>query len=399
MKNQLLLFLFLFVQMESHGATTFFVDKVHGKAFVQKGDEIIELKQFMEIPDGVDIFTEVGASLSYRDQFDHAFHLSGAARARLDAHMVELKSGYLLIQSRSFQLPHKVMTANSQTIFKDGEYVISFDPFVGKTQTLVIRGEAKLANILRPKLGVQIQNAQFSFIKNDFEDGTPRVSTQIGYSSYEKIMALFNGVRFFDKSEFERMKSIAYQRHQDNQKRRRSLASDIDKKPVVFIQDDQIVEVTPKKETKKSHSEDYLKQMQKKQLADRRTLQEKKARKMAPRVFKKPKKSNVKMRIFGGLPKGVSAPRMPRKRKVETVMKNRPRVVKKKNSKKMAQEIKNMRVPANTKANSGAWSNGSSNLFEKSLNRQENGQKRHSDSKLKLIEELQNYSQDYEKDF
>ncbi len=182
------------------------VSEIKGNAFYSLGGSTKVLKPGMYLPAKTEIFTEVGSQVAFNDYYDHVFYLSGGAHLIVYPNLVELKEGYLWVKSLAFDAlkgPLKVTTANSLIEHTKGEGIISFDTFSGKTQVLSIKGDFDLKNIRQEYQWTQVAEGQFSFIQDEYNKGTPRQSTPIGYASYKKVTSLFEGVDAFDKAKTE----------------------------------------------------------------------------------------------------------------------------------------------------------------------------------------------------
>lgn len=153
---------------------------------VKKGDTLFEFDE---------VFTEVGSQLSMRDSYDHDFHLSGSGYALILNRAIELKGGYLWVRSYSDRdEKFTVSTVNANTTYDNADFIISFDQDSGKTQLMSLKGQVEFANMVHSYLKYEVPAGKFSFISESYEDGSPRMPTPTGESTYRKVISLFDGV-------------------------------------------------------------------------------------------------------------------------------------------------------------------------------------------------------------
>lgn len=189
----------------SHNVTVV-ISSVKGNAFFSEGGSTKVLKTGMHLPAKTEIFTEVGSQISFNDYYDHVFYLSGGAHLIVYPNLVELKEGYLWVKSLTYDAlkgPLKITTANALVENRKGEGILSYDSYSGKTQVLSIKGDFELKNIHQEYQWTQVAEGQFSFIQDEYNEGSPRKATPIGYASYKKVTSLFEGVDAFDKKKAE----------------------------------------------------------------------------------------------------------------------------------------------------------------------------------------------------
>lgn len=202
------------------------VQEVSGGAFMTtpKG-QTIAVQKGQHIYDFAQIRTTLGAQVSFNDYYDHKFHLSGAGSIKFMNKVVELRRGYLWVQSLG-QNNHGfyIQTANAQVELSSGEGILSFDPGQDKTQFLSLKGGFIFGNLMDAQLNVKVQSGQFSFVDLEYQDGVPRVSTPVGQESFSKIVGLFNQVKPMDGTpEASRYQFIAH--GQEDEKPKRTPAS------------------------------------------------------------------------------------------------------------------------------------------------------------------------------
>lgn len=172
------------------------VAKVQGNVFVTSNQKTKKLDAGSYLYDFDEIFTEVGAELVFKDYFDHEYYVSGSSYISLLNKIVELKSGYVWVKSteetdEKFQL----QTVNSTVSYDGGEFIASYDPESGKTQILSIEGTHTINNNVYEFMKEKVSTGRFSFVKEDYENGAPRVPTPISSSAYEAVTSLFPNVK------------------------------------------------------------------------------------------------------------------------------------------------------------------------------------------------------------
>lgn len=170
------------------------VNSVVGRAFVSVDGRTQSLHQGDQIAAFAEVYTEVGAQITVSDYYDHKYHLAGSGHMQFLNKSVQLKEGYLWVQSFQDKLTFAVQTANSIASFKRGEGIISFDGASGKSQVLVKKGEWQYANSFSQSFAQTLSEGQFSFIMMEEAEGFPRPGTPIGYKSFKKIVSLFKNV-------------------------------------------------------------------------------------------------------------------------------------------------------------------------------------------------------------
>ena len=66
---------------------------------------------------------------------------------------------------------------------------------------MVLKGDFKMGNILHKvrHLDVVVADGEFSSIDNESNGGNPRTTTPVGYKSFQKVLALFTGIKPLDE--------------------------------------------------------------------------------------------------------------------------------------------------------------------------------------------------------
>ncbi len=167
------------------------VSYLKGNAFIINNGQTKSLKIGDPVYDFSEVITEEGSDLTINDYYDHKYHLSGSGQFKILNKIIELKRGFLWVQSFGKHQGFNVQTANAVMEYNYGDYLISFDVNKGKTQVVTVTGVATLTNTMFKDYPEDIKEGQFSFVWNEYENGVPRKSTPIGYASFQKLTRLF----------------------------------------------------------------------------------------------------------------------------------------------------------------------------------------------------------------
>ncbi|MGB0452081.1 MAG: hypothetical protein ACPGJV_00080 [Bacteriovoracaceae bacterium] len=378
---------------------------VKGKAFITRNNMTSTLKAGSHIYDFDTIRTETGSSLSFSDFYEHRYHISGAAHLKVFNRMVELKAGYLWLVTGGKPHGYQVQTANGVLSYEQGEGVISFDPYVGKTQFLNVKGEFQFGNIVQQDIKTSVREGHFSYIDNSDEDssgsgGVPRRPTPIGYKSFQKIMGIFKGVEESKKVKAASISgvipAVSSQKPVSAPRENASVSKAYAQAGMKFKGNSQsrTIASTPKSGVGKIH---YIEDKSPKQSDMKSSINsylKSKMNKMKKDVDNKPwrpkytKKSNVKLRVFGKKP----AKRVPTSKPVLRV--------KKVKSVKVKNHVKESvtRMPASVPHinSKGFTPKKKEDPFEKSLMDNYKNQMRHDKETNSLINDLKSYRQDYQ---
>jgi hypothetical protein len=176
------------------------VSEIKGHAFIIVDGATKVLAPGDEIPKPGEVITEEGSQVTFSDFNDHLYHLSGSGQMAFSEKDVELRRGYLWVQSFNSYNDFQVKTANALTTFRKSDFIVSFDNVKGRTQVLSVSGKVDLSNLLETNLVQTIDSGNFSFVDLTYEEGAPRKPTMIGYKSYEKVVGLFGKVKPLDPS-------------------------------------------------------------------------------------------------------------------------------------------------------------------------------------------------------
>jgi hypothetical protein len=148
----------------------------------------------------VEILTEDdGSQISFVISMIILIIVSGGSHIKVMNKIMEVRDGHLWVQSENRREEFSVQTSNSNAYFIDGEFIVSYNSQSGKSQVLVVNGEVSYSNILEAHLKYPVQSGQFSFVEQNFENGRPRNPTNIGFKSFKTVMSLFEGVKPADK--------------------------------------------------------------------------------------------------------------------------------------------------------------------------------------------------------
>lgn len=404
-----ILLAFLFVSMGASFAKPkklAVVDEIVGNAFLIEDGKTKQLRVGDFLTDFSEIMTEESAQVSFSDYYDHQYHLSGSGHVKILNKMIELVRGYLWVQSyRATKIPFMVQTANAVIKFYDGESIISFDSYSGKTQIMVVKGDFRIGNILHKQrhFDVDIGDGEFSSVDNELHGGNPRTTTPVGYKSFQKVLSLFSGIKPLDEDNdlYREVKRIP-KKEKQALKVARKMA--VGKKERDSILKKYIQQQVPEKKTNGSGKFIYLRLDKKARERGKDTFtryygriikkleKEKKKKKVVKFKPSYKKKSGVPIYIF--TPR-VSFPVPGKKLKRLKRKKNLGRA-KGRYSKKMKRQAKRKRV---YKRKSRQQLQRERSEFEKTLVNEYKNQMRHSEEVNSLIEDLKSYEQDYKKNY
>ncbi|GAB4015814.1 MAG: hypothetical protein Fur0010_15200 [Bdellovibrio sp.] len=340
------------------------------------------LKQGDHVSDFCEIITEEGAQATYSDFYDHRFHLSGSGHVKLFNKLSELKSGYMWIQSPVSQGEYLIQTANAVVSFSQGEFITSFDPEIGKTQLLNVRGKSEFSNSLDRMMNVSLIEGHFSYIQNEQNEGYPRRPTPIGFASYKKVTSLFKGVEPLDGRQGEEFRAVATTTVAE-----RGVASVGFEAPVMESRVDNEGQITILRkhdtEERKQKAEVLLNSYKEKVY---KLVEKTKPKKFAPDYTKK---ANVNFRVFGQ--KGQKATTV----KANTIAPVAERKISSITSQPSSRD--GARTPASV--GDMAPTIHKDSAFESGIVDQYKKQMRHSQEVNNLIDRLKSVDMDYQKDY
>ncbi len=365
------------------------VSTTSGTVFVIKNGNTKMVQNGTKLWQGDELITEEMGSVTFIDYYDRQYHMSGSAHIELEQNEFKLNRGYVWVQS--YQQEHTLVmrTANGLGQFNYGEGIFSFDNVAGKTQLLSVTGKFTISNILDPQFSIPVQTGQFSFVDSKLNDGRPRDATQIGYKSYEKLVGLFPNVKTESQYMADQKRAIA------KKTARRVIPN---RSPASAPSSGKFqVKASPKPVVKNTDglSRDLINLYNNGNSVTSMTPIKKKTR---VRVFRG---SNVKTRVFGK--KHIDS--------TPSVVTNKiPRPVVKKTSYNKSDVMKVVHeVDTEVENRKMSWTNSTASkenyvsrkpaAFESSLKTHYKKQKRHPEEVNKLIDELQNYKDDYQKKY
>ncbi len=195
-KNISLISLFLFSLASFAKAPRAVVSMVKGNVFLLKNGSMNSLEVGEHIYEFDEIFTEIGSTVTLNDYYDNEFHLSGSTNLKVMNKLMILKSGYMWVQVTEPRTEKfMIQTINSNLSYHQGEFVISFDQENKKTQVLSLKGTHEFVNVQNRFYREEIPSGFFSFIADDYENGNPRMATDIGAKAYSSVLSLFDGIK------------------------------------------------------------------------------------------------------------------------------------------------------------------------------------------------------------
>jgi len=347
------------------------IEHVSGRAFLISNGSTKVLKQGDHIYDLSDVVTEEGSLVTFVNYFDQQFHLSGSGHVKVMNQIVELKRGYMWMESLSeSEVQSSIQTPNAYVKFSRGEAIVSYDQYSGKTQLLSIKGDFAFGNIFQEHLKVQVPSGEFSFVSKDYEQGSPRQPTPVGQSAFRKLTGLFSDKpqTIARRGMFKKPTKAMPQMRAPKVKKARSIAS-VMEKPAHRGTSSGKVTYRRRPKTDFKAKENKILNYYGRKIASMAAPKPK--RKFRPTYNKK---SSVKVRIFG--------------QKATT---RRPASVAPVVRKKMRRAN---RKPASATA-LGSQVEIKKSAFESSLIREYKKQMRHKKEVNSLINELQSYDQDY----
>lgn len=359
-------------------ATRGLVTDVRGNVFVVRGEKTYPLRVGSQLQDFDEVMTETNALIGFSDYYGHNFFMSGSGHIKVYNRMIELKSGYLWLKNKKDQFDYSAQTANSILNYSEGEGILSFDPYAGKTQFLNIHGNFEFGNILQKEITTPVREGYFTYIDNELANGVPRRPTPIGYDSYKKIVGLFQGLNpaeAKDRSRFVRKQSA----QTPQRTKQRSIASvpvvqEPEKMGTIKILENNSVPEAKQRSTVNNYLTSKMKKL--KTEVDNRPWRP---------TYKK--KSGVKIRVFG------SRPARKRKKATKSMDYEPTRVNKNANSYRPSAST---RAPASVNKTGFSAKKEQADPFEKSLMNGYKKQMRHSKEVNSLINDLKNYRQDYQ---
>lgn len=372
-KVYLLICLFVF-SVSAMAKTVAWVTEVKGNAFIVLENKNLKmLKLGSQIEDLSTVMVEDGSSLSVLNNKGHEFYITTGSYVKFFNGITELISGNVWVVAKESKGRGEFFTANSNILFDQGQFILSYDSVAGRTQVLGLEGSLKFSNSNEVNLKVNVPAGHFSFVDNEYEKSLPRTPKRVGNKSHSRFKDLF--------ASFEHLRNAdVHSRHwaasKKKKKQLRSIAS-VDDQFSMSRPTGKILKVKTYMSTRKPASispmEDYTK-MKRKSQNKYRPQKTKKVIKIKYHGFEwKEHKSSIK-----------DAP--------TTSQNIKPKQVKKVN-----------RVPASVMSNKQKLLNELSRTpdspFESSLQGKIQEQKRHPSEVNQLIDEFKSMGQEYNKNY
>ena len=197
---------FLLLSLNAFASPVARVIEVSGNAFVfTEGSSAKSLKYGDKIEDVSEIMVEDGSLLSVVTDRGSIVYLTGGTLLKLANSVTELKNGQIWIKTEGDLSQGLTFTGNSIVNYTEGEFIYSFDNSNGKTQLLVLTGDAEFSNKVEPDLKIKVPAGHFSFIEQKFEKSLPRAPTKVGLDSFKGFRKLFAGFKTMEGSTHENM--------------------------------------------------------------------------------------------------------------------------------------------------------------------------------------------------
>ena len=182
------------------------VIEVSGNAFVfTEGSSVQTLKYGDKIKDLSEVMVEDDSKLSVVTDRGHLIYFTGGSLVKFANSVTELKNGQIWVKAEGDLSQGLVYTGNSIVNYTEGEFIYSFNNTSGKSQLLVLTGEAKFSNKIEPSLKINVASGHFSFVEQEFEKSLPRTPLKVGLDSYKKFTTLFAGFKTMENSNLEGM--------------------------------------------------------------------------------------------------------------------------------------------------------------------------------------------------
>jgi len=404
------------------GTPVAIVKEVRGEVFSLVNGNAKNLKAGDLVLDMTSIVTEDSSQVSFTDYYGHIYHLASGGQVQIMRRLVDLKEGLLWIQTKGEGGVTLLQTANSKVVYGAAEGIVSFSQEKGKTQVLTIRGQFDLSNQLVEDVVVPVPEGHFSFLQKDVDNGIPRNATPVGFDSFKNLTKVFVGIDPLRepnpvvKSPVGMAPEEVFASQLDKNSSTRKPASDEPSGPQVVApsmapaEKGTLVATAPvdpsssaaePSAVRSPQSGDliYLKKESPAAVRDfspQQLIQEKlhEARRSKPKKVWKPsndygKPSGVPVNVYGSLEQRAQS-KKGKKESQNFVAKQ----------KKLDQS---QRAPASLPimpaSNAAKVSAQPANLFEDGLSGQYKKQLRHDKEVNQLIDELQNFDQDYQKGF
>lgn len=375
MKYFVLLSLITFTS-QSFARTVARVLEVKGHAFSFQGKgQTKELAYGAKIEEMSVLMVEDDSSLSIKDEYGRVFHLAGGSQVKFFNKMIDVEKGYVWVSSTLSDSIGTINSANSITKFTQGQFIYSFDNEKGKAQILVLSGNVQLSNIVEPNIVVDIPAGSFSFVENEHENGLPRRATRVGLSSYKSMKNIFKESDSFKMESFDKVfaddmpkRTIA----SVNQETSIPKNNEMGKGKVIFIETGKSARIPAS-----ASPMNYYKNLKKK---------------VSSKNIKVKTGKTAQVNMYGF---DLDSEHVP------VVISLKPTIVngQKKFAVKPIIKAVEARTPASVGGSNIIKDIQNDTLFEKSLGESFESNKRHSEERNELIDELKSYDQVYQKQY
>lgn len=206
-----ILFLLLLSIMSSSvfSKTVARVINISGNAFLFSSEvKAMQLSYGSKVEDLSEVMVEDGSTLSLVNDLGHIIHVNGGSLVKFYKGITELKNGYVWVKVRNNSNKGSLNTTNSIVRYNQGQFIYSFDNLTGKTQLLVLSGDVELSNVVESQLKVKVASGHFSLIDQSYNNGLPRAPTKIGLDSYKSLKGVFANFKNLENSKFDKMLGI-----------------------------------------------------------------------------------------------------------------------------------------------------------------------------------------------
>jgi hypothetical protein len=177
---------------------------VEGNAFnFMSSKQTKQLIYGSKIEDASVVMVEDGATLSIKDEAGRVYHLGGGTQVKLFNKLIEVQKGYLWVSSKLSSIG-TISSANAVVKYTQGQFIFNFDNYRSKSQVMALTGNVQLSNSVEPELFVEIPAGHFSFIDNKINEGMPRGATRVGLTSYKSFKSVFENNERIKHKSFDR---------------------------------------------------------------------------------------------------------------------------------------------------------------------------------------------------
>jgi len=202
--KKLLILSLLLCTVAAHSKTVARVLGVEGNAFnFMSSKKAKQLIYGSKIEDASVVMVEDGASISIKDESGRVYHLGGGSQVKIFDKLVEVQKGFIWVSSSLGKIG-TISSANSVVKYTQGQFIYNFDNYTSKSQVMVLTGNVQLSNSVEPELLVEVPAGHFSFVDNKVSNGMPRGATRVGMSSYKSFKSVFTNNERIQHKTFDR---------------------------------------------------------------------------------------------------------------------------------------------------------------------------------------------------